>query len=114
MTTKPKHEHCAECLKHRHRRAVDRPNPHHHKRGLPQLIAHPIETRVFSFFAHETFNLTNPGKIIVQKRVHGRRRSALQTIAAVCCQRDRKSTRLDSSHLVNSYADLLLDKKKPN
>ena len=87
MTTKPKHEHCAECLKDRHRRAVDRPNPHHHKRGLPQLIAHPIKAAVFFLLAHETFYLPNSGKIIVQERVHGRRRPALQTIAAMCCQR---------------------------
>ena len=36
---------------------------------MPQLIAGPIETRVFLAFARETFDLTNSGKIIVQQRV---------------------------------------------
>ena len=36
---------------------------------LPQLIAGAIETRVFLALASETFDLTNPGKIIVQQRI---------------------------------------------
>src|SRR3954469_19360481 len=30
-----------------HRRIIECPNPHHDKRGVPQLVAHAIETRVF-------------------------------------------------------------------
>src|SRR5436190_4136808 len=69
-TAEPKHEYRADCLKHRHRRAVDRPDPHDDKRGMPQLIADPIKAPVFFFLADETFDLTNPGKIVVQKRIH--------------------------------------------
>src|SRR4029077_10128039 len=71
VTAKPKHEHRAERLEHRHRWAVNRPNPHYHQRGVTQLITYPVEPRVLFLLAHEAFDLTDPGKIIVQKRVHG-------------------------------------------
>jgi hypothetical protein len=38
---------------------------------MPQLIAYPIETPVLLLLAHEAFDLTNPGEIVVQKCVHG-------------------------------------------
>ena len=69
VTTKAQHEQRTDCFEHRHRRRVNRPRPHHHQRGVPQLIAGAIEARVFLAFAREAFDLTNPGKIVVQQRV---------------------------------------------
>src|SRR5256885_6941954 len=40
------------------------------------------------------------------------RQFALDGISGCCCFRDRKSTRLNSSHLVISYAVFCLKKKK--
>ncbi len=57
---------------------------------MPQLIAYSIEAPVFLSLAHEALNLTDPGKIVVQKRVHSRRSPTLQAIAAMCCQRVRE------------------------
>ena len=70
-TPKPKHEHRAKRLEHRHRGAVNGPNPHDYEGGVPQLIAHSIEPPMLFVLAHEALDLANPGKIIVQQRVHG-------------------------------------------
>jgi hypothetical protein len=83
VTAKAKQEHRADRLKHRHRGAVDRPDSHDDKGGASQLIAYPIKARVFFLLANEAFDLTNPGKIVVQKRIHARSCPALQTIAAM-------------------------------
>src|SRR6266566_8271021 len=45
-------------------------------------------------------------------RSRGRRRPAARTCWCPCRARDRKSTRLNSSHLVISYAVFCLKKKK--
>ena len=42
---------------------------------------------MFFAFAHETFDLPNAGKIIVQERVHGRGSAALQTITPMSGER---------------------------
>ena len=65
VTAKSQHEQRPDGFKHRHRRRVNRPCSHHHQRCVPQLIAGPIEARVFLALARETFDLTNPGKVIV-------------------------------------------------
>src|SRR5205807_4164582 len=48
----------------------------------------------------------------VARALHGRRQSASASAAAPRTARDRKSTRLNSSHLVISYAVFCLKKKK--
>ena len=53
---------------------------------MTQLVADPVETRVFFFLADKAFDLTNAGKIVVQQRIHRRRSLALQSVAAVCGQ----------------------------
>ena len=63
-----------------HRRVVQRPDSHHHESSASQLVAHFIKTRVLLAFTHETFNLPNARKIVVQKGVHGRCGTALQSI----------------------------------
>ena len=80
VAAKPQHQYRSDRLKHRHRRRVNGPGSHHHQRGAPQLIAHPIETRMFLALARETFDLANAGKIIVQQRVDVRRSATLQSI----------------------------------
>ena len=70
-------------FEYRHRRAVQRPYPHHHEGGVTQLVAYPIKARMFLPFAHETFDLTNAGKVIVQQRVHGRSGAPLQSITSM-------------------------------
>ena len=70
-TPKPKNQYGAKRLEHRHRGAVNGPNPHNYEGGVAQLIAHPIEPPMLFVLAHEAFDLANPGKIIVQQRVHG-------------------------------------------
>src|SRR5436309_9876396 len=44
VTAKPENEQCADRFKHRHRRRVNRPDPHDDKCGVPQLVACPIKT----------------------------------------------------------------------
>ena len=80
VTSKPEHDHRTDRFEHRHRRRVNRPDPHHHESGVPQLIAYAIEPGVLLFLARKTLDLANPGQVIVQKRVHRRGRATLQTI----------------------------------
>src|SRR4029077_18643219 len=63
-----------------HRRVVQRPDSHHHQSSAPQFVAHFVKTGMLFAFPHETLNLPNARKIIVQKGVHGRRSAALQSI----------------------------------
>src|SRR4029077_10054119 len=47
LTAKADHEQRADGFEHRHRWAVDRPYAHHNERSVAQLIAYPVEARVF-------------------------------------------------------------------
>jgi hypothetical protein len=70
VTAKPEHHQRANRFKQRHRRAVNRPYPHHDECGATQLIAYPVKPRVLFVLAYETLDLPDARQIIVQQGVH--------------------------------------------
>ena len=98
MSTEREHDDEAERFEERHRRAVNCPYLHNDHCRAPQLIAYPIEARVFLRLAHETLDLANAGQVIVQQSIHGGCGAALQPIAAMrgqgvsqsACDQERK------------------------
>ena len=99
----PDGEHHAQLPDQIHRRVIESPDAHHDQRRLAQLVAHTIEAAVFFALAHETFDLANPGKVIVQQRIHRRRRPPLQTIPAM--RRERVPKRAARQHRKRRQAD---------
>src|SRR5215471_13694812 len=59
------------------------PHTHDDEAGTPQLVALFVEAAIFLRLAYETFDLTNAGKIVVQERIHGRSRAAVQQVSPV-------------------------------
>src|SRR6476620_4927583 len=55
--------------------------------SAPQLVTLFVEAAIFLELAYKTFDLTNAGEIIVQKRIHGRSGPAVQPISPVRCER---------------------------
>ena len=57
----------AERTEQIHRRVINRPDSHHYERSAPQFVAHFVEARVLFALAHETLDLANARKIVVQE-----------------------------------------------
>jgi hypothetical protein len=51
--------------------------------GASQLVTLFVEAAIFLRLAYKTFDLTNAGEIVVQKRIHGEAASAVQPISPV-------------------------------
>src|SRR5882757_11131653 len=59
------------------------PHPRDDEAGAPQLVTLPVETTIFLRLTYKTFDLTNSGKIVVQKRIHGRSGPAMESVSPV-------------------------------
>src|SRR5215471_1134707 len=62
---------------------VERPYARDDEAGAPQLVALFVEATILLRLAYKAFDLTNPGKIVVQERIHGRGCAAVQSVSAV-------------------------------
>ena len=62
------------------------PHTRDDERGAPQLVTLFVEATIFLRLAYKTFDLTNAGEIVVQKRIHGRSGAAMQPISPVRCE----------------------------
>ena len=69
-----------------HRRRINCPCFHNDQRRLLQPFTRLVESPVFRTLPHIRLYLPDPGKIIVQNRVHFRRRLALSLIPRLCRQ----------------------------
>src|SRR5256885_6763232 len=75
------------------------------------MIRRPPRSTLFPY----TTLFRSPDALRGYKEIHLRALKLLKTggtLATFCCSQDRKSTRLNSSHLVISYAVFCLKKKK--
>src|SRR6266550_4124535 len=63
------------------------PDPRDDEAGAPQLVTLLVEASIFLSLAYKTFDLTNAGEIVVQKRIHGRSGPAMQSVSPVCRER---------------------------
>src|SRR5213593_4035049 len=59
------------------------PYSHDDEAGTPQLVALLVEAAIFLRLAYKTFDLTNAGEIVVQKRIHGRSGPAMKSVSPV-------------------------------
>src|SRR5690606_39629327 len=85
----------------RHRRGGGRDMRDSHRAEAERLLGRAVEEEV-----RRTGGRTD-GKVLL-----GRARGALDAMAQTAAEEDRKSTRLNSSHVKNSYAVFCLTKKR--
>src|SRR5438552_13214152 len=83
------------------------------------LFTNPATTELYTLSLHDALPILTHEAGIAGRRILGDRRpdgavrGAAQLVHGVALpQRDRKSTRLNSSHQINSYAVFCLKKKK--
>ncbi len=74
------------------------PHPGDDEAGAPQLVTLLVETTIFLRLAYKTFDLTNAGEIVVQKRIHGRSGAAVQPVSPMRCERIPKRTACHERH----------------